>query len=208
MAQLHQKKMTFDKGKYDVFGNYSLFLKHVKETLRREGESSKKDESSYCSFHEMLDHLENSDHIDVFVFKVTSYLLWKPVIQMHVQVAAFGEAGVDLEGEAGRVVKAAHTLICLFNQAGSSQVDDEKCSQRNSNHLDPLSASHAVKLVTKYGILPDLRKDQLENAQTNSNDQLIKDLEALVEEQGTLQETALLAGAAIVALIQVRILTR
>ena len=65
-----------------------------------------------------------------------------------------------------------------------------------------------MKLVTKYGILPDLRKDQLENAQTNSNDQLIKDLEALVEEQGTLQETALLAGAAIVALIQVRILTR
>ena len=117
------------------------------------------------------------------------------MIQMHLQVAAFGEAGVELEGEAGRVVKAAHTLICLFNQAGSSQVDDEKCIQRNSNHLDPLSASHAVKLVTKYGIL-------------SSNDQLIKDLEALVEEQGTLQETALLAGAAIVALIQVRILTR
>ena len=127
------------------------------------------------------------------------------MIQIHLQVAAFGEAGVDLEGEAGRVVKAAHTLICLFNQAGSSQVDDEKCSQRNSNHLDPLSASHAVKLVTKYGIL---RKGQLENAQNNSNDQLIQDLETLVEEQGTLQETALLAGAAIVALIQVRILTR
>ena len=75
MAQPNQKKLTFDKGKYDVFGNYSLFLKHVKETLRRERESSKKDESSYCSFHEMLDHLENSDHIDVFVFKVTSNLL-------------------------------------------------------------------------------------------------------------------------------------
>ena len=126
--------------------------------------------------------------------------------QMHLQVAAFGEAGVELEGEAGRVVKAAHTLICLFNQASSSQVDDEKRGQRNSNHLDPLSASHAVKLVTKYGIMPDYRKgqlEQLENQQNNSYDQLIQDLEALVEEQGTLQETALLAGAAIVALVQV-----
>ena len=75
MAHLHQKTLTFDKGKYDVFGNYSLFLKHVKETLRRERESSKKDESSNCSFHEMLDHLQNSDNIDVFVFKVTSNLL-------------------------------------------------------------------------------------------------------------------------------------
>ena len=127
-------------------------------------------------------------------------------------MAAFGEAGVDLEGDAGRVVKAAHTLIRLFNQASSSHTSDadlqgqKECSQGNSSHLDPLAASHAVKLVTKYGIMPDYRKgqEQLEDQQ----EQLIEDLEALVEEQGTLQETALLAGAAIVALIQVRILRR
>ena len=114
-------------------------------------------------------------------------------------MAAFGEAGVDLEEEAVRVVKAAHTLIRLFNHAAQSDLQSQ-------HHLDPLSASHAVKLVTKYGIMPDYRKgqlEQLENQQNNSYDQLIQDLEALVEEQGTLQETALLAGAAIVALIQV-----
>ena len=70
MAQLHQKKLTFDKGKYDGFENYSLFLKHVKESLKPEREKSKKDASSYCSFHQLLDHLENSNHIDVFIFKV------------------------------------------------------------------------------------------------------------------------------------------
>ena len=70
MAQLHQKKLTFDKGKYDGFENYSLFLKHVKESLKSERENSKKDASSYCNFHELLDHLENSNHIDVFIFKV------------------------------------------------------------------------------------------------------------------------------------------
>ena len=202
MARLHQKKLTFDKGKYDVFGNYSLFLKHVKEILKREG--SNEDESSYCNFHELLDHLENSDHIDVFVFKVASIFFAVEIkcILIHAQVAAFGEAGVDLEGEAGRVVKAAHTLIRLFNHVADPELKgQEKC------HLDPLSASHAVKLVTKYGIVPDLRKEQLEIQQNDSNDQLIKDLEALVEEKGTLQETALLAGAAIVALIQVRIFT-
>ena len=129
-------------------------------------------------------------------------------------MAAFGEAGVDLESEAGRVVKAAHTLIRLFNQASSSHTSDadlqgqKECSQGNSSHLDPLAASHAVKLVTKYGIMPDYRKgqEQLEDQQNYSHEQLIKDLESLVEEQGTLQETALLAGAAIVALIQVKIL--
>ena len=65
-----------------------------------------------------------------------------------------------------------------------------------------------MKLVTKYGIIPDHRKgqEQLEDQQNYSHEQLIKDLESLVEEQGTLQETALLAGAAIVALIQVKIL--
>ena len=129
-------------------------------------------------------------------------------------MAAFGEAGVDLESEAGRVVKAAHTLIRLFNQASSSHTSDadlrgqKECSQGDSSHLDPLAASHAVKLVTKYGIMPDYRKgqEQLEDQQNYSHEQLIKDLESLVEEQGTLQETALLAGAAIVALIQVKIL--
>ena len=117
------------------------------------------------------------------------------------QVAAFGEAGVDLETEAGRVVKAAHNLIRLFNHVADTDLQ-EKCGLKSSNHLDPLSASHAVKLVTKYGIMPDRRKGQ-ENQQNNSHYQLIQDLEVLVEEQGTLQETALLAGAAIVALIQV-----
>ena len=65
-----------------------------------------------------------------------------------------------------------------------------------------------MKLVTKYGIIPDHRKgqEQLEDQQNYSHEQLIKDLESLVEKQGTLQETALLAGAAIVALIQVKIL--
>ena len=123
---------------------------------------------------------------------------------------------MDLEGHAGRVVKAAHTLIRLFNQASSSHTSDadlqgqKECSQGNSSHLDPLAASHAVKLVTKYGIMPDHRKgqEQLEDQQNYSHEQLIEDLEALVEEQGTLQETALLAGAAIVALIQVRILNQ
>ena len=130
-------------------------------------------------------------------------------------MAAFGEAGVDLESEAGRVVKAAHSLIRLFNQASSSHTSDadlqgqKECSQGNSSHLDPLAASHAVKLVTKYGIMPDYRKghEQLKDQQNYSHEQLIRDLESLVEEQGTLQETALLAGAAIVALIQVRILS-
>ena len=72
MAQLHQTKVTFEKGKYDGFENYSLFLKHVKESLKRKGESSNiKDENLYCTFHELLNHLENTDHIDVFIFKVT-----------------------------------------------------------------------------------------------------------------------------------------
>ena len=118
----------------------------------------------------------------------------------YLQVAAFGEAGVDLDCETGRVVKAAQTLIRCFNQGSSNQ--------GGSSHLDPLAASHAVKLVTKYGIMPDYRKghEQLKDQQNYSHEQLIRDLESLVEEQGTLQETALLAGAAIVALIQVRIL--
>ena len=118
---------------------------------------------------------------------------------IYLQVAAFGEAGVDLDCETGRVVKAAQTLIHCFNQASSNQ--------GGSSHLDPLAASHAVKLLTKYGVMPDHRKVQehLKDQQDTSHKQLIEDLEALVEENGTLQETALLAGAAIVALIQVRI---
>ena len=71
MAQLHKKKLTFDTRKYDGFENYSLFLKHVKETLRSKKES--KDESSFCNFQELLDHLENSDQIDVFIFKVLQF---------------------------------------------------------------------------------------------------------------------------------------
>ena len=77
MAQLHKKKLTFDTRKYDGFENYSLFLKHVKETLRSKKES--KDESSFCNFQELLDHLENSDQIDVFIFKVASVLIFVKV---------------------------------------------------------------------------------------------------------------------------------
>ena len=79
MAQLHEKKLTFDKRKYDGFENYSLFLKHVKDTLKPNKESSNKDESSYCNFQELLDHLENSDQIDVFIFKVASVLTFMKV---------------------------------------------------------------------------------------------------------------------------------
>ena len=106
---------------------------------------------------------------------------------------------MDLDCETGRVVKAAQTLIRCFNQASSNQ--------GGSCHLDPLAASHAVKLLTKYGVMPEHRKVQehLEDQQDTSHKQLIEDLEALVDENETLQETALLAGAAIVALIQVRI---
>ena len=119
--------------------------------------------------------------------------------KIYIQVAAFGEAGIDLECEADRVVQAAHKLVRQFNQATASQ---ESC-QESSFHLDPLAVSHAVKLVTKYGILPNLRTENLENQQNNSQKLLIQDLEALVDGPETLQETALLAGAAIIALIQV-----
>ena len=60
-----------------------------------------------------------------------------------------------------------------------------------------------MKLVTKYGILPNLKTEKQEDQQNNSQKPLIQDLEALVEGPETLQETALLAGAAIIALIQV-----
>ena len=65
-----QQQKNFDRKKYDGFENYSVFLKTVKETLRRENQGSNKDESSFCTFRELLDHLQNSNNIDIFVFKV------------------------------------------------------------------------------------------------------------------------------------------
>ena len=68
MDQLKKMKLTFDREGYNSFKNYSLFLKHIKGTTTK---SKSEDESSkQCSFHELLDHLETSDSIDVFIFKV------------------------------------------------------------------------------------------------------------------------------------------
>ena len=122
--------------------------------------------------------------------------------KIYIQVAAFGEAGIDLECEADRIVQAAHKLIRQFNQATASQAIQESC-QESSFHLDPLAVSHAVKLVTKYGIVPNLKTENQEDQKNNSQKLLIQDLEALVDGPETLQETALLAGAAIIALVQV-----
>ena len=124
------------------------------------------------------------------------------IFTIYIQVAAFGKAGIDLQCEADRIVQAAHKLIRQFSQATENQAIQESC-QESSFHLDPLAVSHAVKLVTKYGILPNLKTENLEDQQNNSQKLLIQDLEALVEGPETLQETALLAGAAIIALIQV-----
>ena len=68
MDQLKKMKLTFDREGYNSFKNYSLFLKHIKGTTAKS--KSENESSKQCSFHELLDHLETLDSVDVFIFKV------------------------------------------------------------------------------------------------------------------------------------------